>query len=388
MIAYLTLLLLGGALWNFHLGMFPLAASLALPTIATRLRTWRVRWLGASLYMAAAMLSIVPSFHLFFPHASLVSGAGLWLAAAVLLGAPYALAKDGKRAVLAVLLQSIPPLGVIAFVSPLDAAGLLFPKFGLVGVVLLLVLLWAWCDALNAMLLPGVHPQSNFDLLKADMVIVLPLLALGMHFFVAQPKAPQSWVGVSTHHILPDGGSVFKSIAGTQSAVHAVQSSASASRAAFVVLPEAVLGDAYPGTLALMQSSVRKGQQWLVGVENGRDDAVWLFARGTKPHPVFESAMPMPLAMWRPGSGRSYTAHWFEPVRRIGHERVFASICVEQVMPWVWLEAAWQHPTLILAPSNAWWATANNAAPRIQAIELRAWARLLGVPVISANNTR
>jgi hypothetical protein len=43
-------------------------------------------------------------------------------------------------------------------------------------------------------------------------------------------------------------------------------------------------------------------------------------------------------------------------------------------------------PTLILALSNLWWAPPGNAAPAIQASSTAAWARLMGVPVISAIN--
>ena len=43
-------------------------------------------------------------------------------------------------------------------------------------------------------------------------------------------------------------------------------------------------------------------------------------------------------------------------------------------------------PTLILALSNLWWAPPGNAAPAIQSASTAAWARLIGVPVISAVN--
>ena len=390
-VLYSLVLLAAGAAWNFHLGMAPVALSLLLPVVATRIKTWPRRWAAAAGYMAASMFSIAQSYPVFFPGASAFFGALLWLGAAVVAGAPYMIAKDGKRAVLAALLQALPPLGVIAFVSPLDASGLLFPHMGLSGVVLLLVLIYVWCDGLESMLKPGggyVAKDTFWTTLKPNLALLLPLLAMIMHFWIgaSQPQAPSAWTGVSTVHLMPDRGNVFASLANTNDVVQSA--SRAAPSAKFVLLPEAVLGDAYPGTLADVQNAVLKGKTWLIGVENGRTDSVWEFSRGVRPHPVFESAMPMPGAMWRPWSPRSYAAQWFTRVRRIGTEKVFASICDEQVMPWVWLEAAWQRPTLILAPSNAWWAASHNAAPRIQRLQLRAWASLLNAPVIRAINSR
>ena len=73
---------------------------------------------------------------------------------------------------------------------------------------------------------------------------------------------------------------------------------------------------------------------------------------------------------------------------------LLAALCVEQVQPWTWFEAILQRPDVILAMSNGWWASGTEGlSPRVGAAGLaierassRAWARLMGLPVVWAGN--
>jgi hypothetical protein len=101
---------------------------------------------------------------------------------------------------------------------------------------------------------------------------------------------------------------------------------------------------------------------------------------------VARTAFPVPVSMWAPWAKDRYGAVWYESVQKIDGNRVFTSICYDQLLSWVWLEAAWQHPHVIVAASNVWWA-ASTDIPAIEDENTVAWARLMGAGVVMANNS-
>ena len=70
----------------------------------------------------------------------------------------------------------------------------------------------------------------------------------------------------------------------------------------------------------------------------------------------------------------------------VGGERAAILICYEQLLTWPMLRSALERPTLLIAISNEAW-TAATIVPRVQHTCVRAWARLFGLPVISAINS-
>ena len=64
---------------------------------------------------------------------------------------------------------------------------------------------------------------------------------------------------------------------------------------------------------------------------------------------------------------------------------ISVSICYDQALSWVWLEAVWQRPDVIIATSNVWWA-AKTDIPAIEDENTAAWARLMGAGVVMARN--
>ena len=68
-----------------------------------------------------------------------------------------------------------------------------------------------------------------------------------------------------------------------------------------------------------------------------------------------------------------------------GH-RAAILICYEQLLTWPMLLSAIEKPTLLIAISNEAW-TAATIVPRVQHACVRAWARLFGLPLVSAINT-
>ena len=70
----------------------------------------------------------------------------------------------------------------------------------------------------------------------------------------------------------------------------------------------------------------------------------------------------------------------------IGGQRVAVLICYEQLLVWPMLRSAIERPTLLIAASNEVW-TARTRIPAIQHACVRSWARLFGLPLISAVNS-
>jgi hypothetical protein len=104
-------------------------------------------------------------------------------------------------------------------------------------------------------------------------------------------------------------------------------------------------------------------------------------------NPLFISPFPVPVSMWHPwyrGKG-GYEAGWWENTRNIEGVRAWASICYDQLLPWVWMEGLIQDPQVILLTNNEWWAK-GTGIPEIQGATAWAWTRLIGASSIEAEN--
>lgn len=107
---------------------------------------------------------------------------------------------------------------------------------------------------------------------------------------------------------------------------------------------------------------------------------------------VAESPFPVPVSMWMPWKKPSlfekqqeFQAGWFEPAFRMQGVRVWSSICYDQLLPFVWLEASTENPHVILTTTNEWWARGTDI-PAVQRASSWAWARLIGAPTVEAEN--
>lgn len=102
--------------------------------------------------------------------------------------------------------------------------------------------------------------------------------------------------------------------------------------------------------------------------------------------PLAQSAGLLLGGDWQPWRKDTLRPAWVQHAFTLGGTRVWAALCVEQVQPWTWLEALWEKPGIIVAMSNAWWAPPGTAAPGIQKASANAWARLMGLPLLSSVN--
>ncbi len=377
------LLLAGGVTWNVWPAVAAILA-LLLPAVVIQADSRSTRWLFAFLWFLTGSVSLVPSVAGFFGSQYLVYGVAAWVVSSALLALPWIIASTPAGAVMAVLLDAVPPIGLIGWLSPLTAAGWLFPGQGLAGVVgCLMVILW----------LTSMTSRNGKGFVSlATMVLTAWILAIWSalaNLVYIPPTTPADWVGIQTS-IPPGNGNVFQAIANNRALIAAAQ--LQSVHAKYLVFPEAVLDDWWPGTRSQIVAAVPQGQTWIVGAETlipgARYDALVIAQHHRAwPNPVFRAVLPMPISMWRPGFAGSFQATWHEPVQIIDGQRVWANICFDQVLPWVWIDGMLQQPDLVLLSSNGWWAQPWNLALQIQKTEAMAWVRLEGKPAIFAQNT-
>ena len=371
------------------------ALSILLPLACALAPQWRRRLLAALLYYAQCSWPMLGAIQGYWAPAGggapgpdvMVLAVGAWIGASVLLALPWAFASTWPRALLALALTALPPLGLIGWESPLNAAGVLFPNAGWVGLGLTVIAIALLAD------LPRRCRRSSVGLL------FLALTAIPLNIGYCPLPPPPDWAGVDTR-IPPARWNVGREIANWQ-AILAAGTHSNRGSEPVLVFGEGLLDDWWPGTQQYIADGMRfngvsRHSTWLIGASAYGHDALVAVRPG---HPIrrpqTRAAAVLIGGDWLPWSHSTHIhglrPAWWQHTFALDGQRVWASICAEQLFSWTWLEAlAADHgptaPTLILAVSNAWWAPPGNAAPAIQAASTAAWARLMGVPVISAVN--
>ena len=348
-------LLPGGTLWA------P-AASLLLVVAVILAQSCLQRFLTALAYYAVGSVSMVGAVAGYWGSDHAGIGVLACVAASTALATPWALASGWRGTLTALVLTALPPLGLIGWLSPLTAAGVLFPGMGWVGLTLLLAVVVGITKPRIAWLAP------------------LGAIALAANLVYTPPALPLGWVGVDTS-IQPARGSVLASIRNNQ----AILSTAlvQGHGAKVVVLPEAVIDGWLPGTRRQFAGAVPSGQLWLVGAQIRFNSVVVVKNANAFVSPLINAAALLPGGNWSPGG---LQPAWWQTAPVVDGKRIWASVCIEQVLPWTWFEAMTARPDVVLAISNQWWADKTSSAPGIQTSSTRAWARLMGVPVVSAIN--
>jgi apolipoprotein N-acyltransferase len=172
-----------------------------------------------------------------------------------------------------------------------------------------------------------------------------------------------------------------------------LQRVALSSRARFLVFPEAAVHrwtdatNAFWGqTLAVSHKTLLIGAvQPIPGSAQYNNSVVII---GEHPQPAVHQRIPVPGGMWNPFRPQSsMEMNLFDPgTVDVGGERAAILICYEQLLTWPMLRSAIESPTLLIAIANEDWTTAT-VVPRVQQACVHSWARLFGIPVISAINS-
>lgn len=347
-------------------------SSLALPLVVPTARRKSHRFFLSFSYFAAGSLGLVPGSGVFFGAgpASYALGAAFWMSSAALLALPWAWA-DARRpwtALAALAVDVLPPLGLFGWLSPLAAAGVLWPGTGAIGVAALIGMVWAWHRRRDA--------WAKYTLAG---LAALAVTALG------SPSPPRPDIaGIDTYFGKLPVNPMAQIARNAQ-----IIAMAAKSPARIVVLPETLV-NWLPGTAAQFQAAIPPGKTWLIGattfIRGGEmADSIIEVRHNRPPRTVFNAALPVPVSMWHPWKNGGYKAVWREPARQIDGNRTTAIICYDQLLAWPWIEVTMNQPAVILATQNEWWAV-GTGIPLIQTNTARAWSRLIGARLaLSAN---
>ncbi|WP_312867206.1 conjugal transfer protein TraB [Rhizobium sp. B209b/85] len=282
--------------------------------------------------------------------------------------------RRGVRYLLVMVLTGVPPFGIAGWAHPLTAAGVLLPGwgwFGLGATAILLVVMTGRRWQIAVAVLLGLYAWSATDR--------------------TQPKVADSWKGVDL--ALGQNLGRDNSLSYHSDLIAAVRAKAGESR--FVVLPESALGFWTPTVARVWQHGLLGSGIVVIAGAAVTDaagyDNVMVSISASKARILYRERMPVPLSMWQPwrvlmGEGGGAHAHFFaNPVIGVAGMRMALLICYEQLILWPILQSMLQAPDVIVATGNGWW-TSGTSIIAIQKASAAAWARLFGVPIVTAYN--
>jgi apolipoprotein N-acyltransferase len=392
-----------------------IAASVLMPPLALRAESRRAAYESALSYYAGALWPLMPGAENFFgPDVSPFAAFGLWAIAGLLLALPWPLVWTQNvqhalwRAPLGLALTVIPPLGIIGWASPLNAAGFLFPATG-------------WCGLLFCALLTGA--LALWPKQATIATVCIAVVANLMH--PPEPSTPADWKAISTHF-----GSIAHAVAyplAEYQDAEKMQQEALSARASVIVFPETVVPYWTASTDVFWQQTLAKlkasGKTVLIGARiptsapatapaydfsaelailhsaslvastRSLEAEKWspayfngLVIRGAQAS-IFEQRIPVPIAMWNPLRPGSAPLHLAGPgVIRIADKRAAILICYEQLIIWPVFTSMLRQPEVLIGAANDYWA-ADTAIPRFQRSAVQSWARLFRIPYLLAVNT-
>ncbi|MBB5536269.1 hypothetical protein GGD55_002976 [Rhizobium giardinii] len=162
-----------------------------------------------------------------------------------------------------------------------------------------------------------------------------------------------------------------------------------------IVLPESVLGFWTPTVERLWREALRGGNLTVIAgaavLDGSGYDNVLVAISANQSEILYRERMPVPGSMWQPwrawtGDAGGARAHFFtNPVVVAGGNRIVPLICYEQLVVWPALQSMLHSPDIIVATGNGWW-TSGTSIVAIQQASSIAWAKLFGLPLVSAFN--
>lgn len=325
-----------------------------------------------------------------------MTGVACWLLASVLLTLPWALLAPRRRLGMsrttlhlfaALVAVTLPPLGIIGWLSPVLALSTLS---WLTAAALLCLLVCASVasqpDHPAAILSPLIRTSAS-----AQAGIALVLISICLLSPSALP-APDGWRAIDTA-LGPTEPPDYHSRYDRSQLLQQMAQQAFADGARVVVLPEEITGPWTAATELWWQPMIdtlrHENRTLVIGGDvmlpdgSGYTDSALVKGASTQ---AFDSRMPMPVALWRPWavfSARSGTVS--QPYATIDGRRVAFSICFEDFLWWPHWRLAIDRPDVLLDLSNTWFAH-DLAIAHIQRQSIDAVARVAGVPVLHAAN--
>ncbi|TGN95658.1 conjugal transfer protein TraB [Burkholderia sp. USMB20] len=320
---------------------------------------------------------------------ALMLGFLFWIAQACVLATPWAVLKPEPNAgaaryalcaAVATVLVTVPPLGIIGWLSPAYVASTLFPSWKAPGLMLGVTAIA--CVA-------SISHGSPVRYVTALLVI----LSAVAHSVVSTPTVPSGWVALDTQLGRFDQSSYALLNVRTQQ-VQAITRRAFTAGATVIVLPEEIMGLWRPAmdywwrddmqALATAKRTLIIGMDLTVSATPFRytDSAVIVGAS----HGRIDSRQPVPAALWRPGASISaIRGGLMQPYITVAGKRVAFSICYEDLLWWPHWRVLLQSPDVLVNLSNGWF-DSDLALAHIQRQGIAAVARLSGTPLLGAVN--
>jgi len=343
--------------------------------------------------VAAGGLSAVASVF-FGADAPVGLGWMVWSAATAILTLPWTLLWSSAHAgyewriAAALAIATVPPVGIVGWASPITSAGILYPRWGWIGIVLTFVVMVSLAR-LSVRAMAIVRRPGGYLLLTV-MFASLYLSVLANMAYI-QPHV-NGWVGMDTHWgPWPQDSS--KQYRRHLIMIEAVIRRISAGGISVLVLPESSLGTWTPATEALWERAVAvaraNGTTLVMGAEvprmsGGYSNSLLVFERtGVR---QLNARITAPISMWQPWTEAGAAQDWFgSGVADLAGHRIAYLICYEQLLVWPVLVSMAYQPKILVAAANDWWAR-ETSIPELQRQAVSAWARLFGVPVVIAVN--
>ena len=318
-----------------------------------------------------------------FYSSDLWPGLLLWMAASLSFVAVHAALwtrHPGRgravRYLAAAVLTGLPPFGITGWAHPLTAAGVLFSGWGWWGLL-------ATAAGLLAMV-TRYRPAAAIGLGGLWLWSAATWTGLNL---------PEGWSGVDLEY-----GQLFGRDGSLEyhSDLIATVRKAAGKGTRVVVLPESALGFWTPTVARLWREGLNGLEVKVVAGaaiidEQGYDNVMVAVGSGGGDI-LYKERMPVPVSMWQPwlrwrGQGGGAQAHLFaNPVVEVGTTRIAPLICYEQLILWPVLQSMLHSPGVIVATGNGWW-TEGTSIVAIQKASVTAWAKLFGLPVVTAFNT-
>jgi apolipoprotein N-acyltransferase len=372
-------LLVAGAVgflaWGGHFWAIPL--SLIAPCLIAVQPSRIAAGSTALAYYGTASLPVIAVSQLYWPSKGLLAIA-LWVTAGAVLALPWIIFWTRQptlrpfAATAAVLLSSVPPLCIVGWASPLVSAGVLFPGS-------------AWFGIAAVAALPGllIHKRTRIAGLLATTMASIILNAGSKTI-----DTPRGWEPETTYIHRSRQASLNDFFIEDR-----LQRMVMQSHARVLVFPEAAVRhwteatDAFwsPALNGTPKTVLLGAGQPIPGSSQYYNSVVIL---GKEPREAIHQRIPVPGGMWNPLRPKgTFAADLFAPgTVDVGGQRGAILICYEQLLAWPMLRSALEHPTLLIAISNQTWTT-TTVVPRVQEACARVWARLFGLPLISAINS-
>lgn len=366
---------------------------LILPLLVFRAENRGEAFLVAFSYYAMGARAVPGIILDFFPNLSTFTSLLIWAGNAALLALPWAIAYAPTQAtaarrvtgvIAALLLLTLPPIGLFHWGSPLMASGFLFPGWGWFGLVITSGLL-----ALTVI--------AGKQTLKANVVLgVAIILAIGANAMYREPSPPTDWHAISFES--GKNPELWSDEMVEKRQGLANQALAELARGAKVVIfPEASSGSSRRSQIDLWEqvsaAARERGATVLVGEEtwnkarSGFQNA--LIGFGTEKSDgavVVASMVPMPMGDWKFGfSEGAETNILGNDVIELHGLRVAFSMCYEDFLLWPHRGLLTGQAVLLVSASNQW-PSSGTSAEVIQDISRAALARMAGVALLTAKN--